>query len=114
MQKIHTIPSAPVMSTSNTSTTSDLIASVVAGHKINNKNNSNRKISSNIVGVSNNNNNNNNNDNAANINENGSALKKPAPPKPIIKNGKHILTDKNDRFRRTTEYLIVLQRAFSL
>lgn len=87
MQKIHTIPSAPVMSTSNTSTTSDLIASVVAGHKINNKNcnNSNKKISSSI-GVSNNNNN--NNENATNIHENGSALKKPAPPKPISKNGK--------------------------
>lgn len=72
---------------SNTSTTSDLIASVVAGHAISNKNNSNKKINS-SVGVSNNNN---NNDRAANINENGSALKhvKPiAPAKPIGKNGK--------------------------
>lgn len=94
MQKIHTISTASVMNTvSNTSTTSDLIASVVAGHAINSKNNSNKKINS-SGGVSNNinsNNNNNNHDRAANINENGSALKivKPiAPAKPIGKHGK--------------------------
>lgn len=90
MQKIHTISTPSVMNTvNNTSTTSDLIASVVAGHAINNKNNSNKKING-SVGVSNNNNNNNNNDRAAHINENGNALKivKPiAPAKPIGKNG---------------------------
>lgn len=73
---------------SNTSTTSDLIASVVAGHAINSKNSSNKKINT-SVGVSNHNNN--NNDRAANINDNGNVLKivKPiAPAKPIIgKNG---------------------------
>lgn len=88
MQKIHTLSTPSVMNTvSNTSTTSDLIASVVAGHAINNKNNSNKKINS-SAGVSNNNN---NNDRAANINENGNALKivKPiAPAKPNGKNGK--------------------------
>lgn len=87
MQKIHTISTQPVMNTvSNTSTTSDLIASVVAGHAINNKNNnSNKKINSSVA-VSNNNNNN----RAANINENGSPLKivKPlAPAKPNGRNG---------------------------
>lgn len=93
MQKIHTISTPPVMNTSNTSTTSDLIASVVAGHKINNKpNNSNRKISSSVV-VSNHNNNNhnnhNNNDRSSNIIENGSALKiaNPTPAKANGKNG---------------------------
>lgn len=91
MQKIHTISTPPVMNTSNTSTTSDLIASVVAGHKINNKTNSSNKKISSSVGVSNNNN---NNEPTTNINENGNALKiaKPIPAKPNGKNGnfKHI------------------------
>lgn len=76
---------------SNTSTTSDLIASVVAGHAISNKNNSNKKINGSVGVSNNNNNNNNNNDRAAHINENGNALKivKPiAPAKPNGKNGK--------------------------